>query len=413
MKKGLYLAAALLIGAAVATVLMQDPGYVALRFAGFLIEMSAVTFILVLIAAYALVRLSIRLIRARKLWKEQQAARRQERARRSLSLGILELAEGNWEAAENTLTRYAREAEIPAAHFLSAARAADLQGAERRRDEWLDKAIEFEPTNRAPALIMQAEAHLKHKRFAAAQTTLELLEANDQMNARGLLLLARVYRQTGDWRKLQELEPKLRKTRGIPAALADETVEQIHLDRLKAAGARQDFAELSAAWKDLPKSLVPRSDLIATYARGCMACGRHDDAEAELHAALDRQWDENLVLLYGELEPEDPLATLERAERWLTNHREDAGLLLTCARLSARAELYGKARSYLETSISIRPRVEAYQLLADFMEQTGDRERALKALNDGLALAVGPKARLPKIRSQRWLERRQNDRRHS
>jgi HemY protein len=411
MKKGLYLAAALLIGAAIATVLMRDTGYVALRFAGYLVEMSAVTFVLMLIAAYAVVRLLSRVIRARKLWKEQQLARRQERARRSLSLAILELAEGDWETAETTATRYAREAEIPTAHFLTAARAADLQGAEQRRDEWLNKAIEFEPAHRTPALIMQAEAHLKHKRFAAAQAALEQLNATDEMNARGLLLLARVYRQTGDWRQLQELEPKLRKTRGIPAALADETVEQIHLDRLKATGTQQNFAELNAVWKNLPKSISQRAEVVAAYARGCMACGRYDDAEVELRAALDRQWDENLVLLYGELEPDDPLATLERAERWLPNHREDAGLLLTCARLSARAELYGKARSYLETSIAIRPRVEAYQLLADFMEQTGDRERALKALSEGLALAAGPKARLPKIRSRRWLERRQIDRR--
>jgi HemY protein len=328
-----------------------------------------------------------------------------------MAQGTFELAQGEWETAENTLTRYARDAELPAAHFLIAARAADLQGAEQRRDEWLNKAMEFAPTQRAPALIMQAEAHLKHKRFTAAQTALEQLEASGEMNARGLLLLARVYRQTGNWQALQALEPKLRKTRGIPAALADETVEQIHLDRLKGAQQSADFSALNAVWKDLPKSVTQRTEVIATYARACMACKRSDTAERELRDAIDRQWNEALVLLYGELETDDALATLERAERWLPNHREDSALLLTCARLSARAELYGKARSYLETSVAIKPRIEAYQLLADFMDQTGDRDRALQALHEALALAVGTKTRLPKIRSRRWLERRQNDRR--
>lgn len=413
MKKGLYLAAALLLGAVLASVLMRDTGYVAIRFAGYLIEMSAVTFVLAAIALYALIRLLVRAFNARRLWKEQQRARRWERARRSMAQGTLELAEGLWDTAENTLIRYAREAEMPAAHYLIAARAADLQGAEQRRDEWLNKAMEFAPTQRAPALIMQAEAHLKHKRFAAAQTALEQLEASGEMNARGLLLLARVYRQTGDWERLQALEPKLRKTRGIPASVADETVEQVHLDRLKAAGKAGDFQQLSSVWKDLPKSIAQRTEVIATYARGCMACGRQDAAEKELRDAIDRQWDEPLVLLYGELEPDDALGTLERAERWLPDHREDSALLLTCARLSARAELYGKARSYLETSVAIKPRLEAYQLLADFMDQTGDRDRALQALHEALALAAGRKARLPKIRSQRWLERRQQDRRRS
>jgi len=411
MKKGLYLAAALLLGAILASMLMRDTGYVALRFAGYLVEMSAVTFALVVVGAYALVRLLIRAFNARKLWKEQQRARRWERARRSLAQGTLELAEGDWETAENTLTRYARDAEIPAAHFLVAARAADLQGAEQRRDDWLNKAMEFAPTQRAPALIMQAEAHLKHKRFIAAQTALEQLEASGEMNARGLLLLARVYRQTGDWQRLQAIEPKLRKTRGIPAAIADEAVEQAHLDRLKAAEKSADATQLNAIWKDLPRSITQRPEVVATYARACMACGQADAAEKELRDAINRKWDESLVLLYGDLETEDALGTLERAERWLPDHREDAALLLTCARLSARAELYGKARTYLETSVAIRPRIEAFQLLADFMEQTGERGRALEALQEALGLAVGRKTRLPKIRSQRWLDRRQNDRR--
>jgi len=411
MKKGLYLAASLLLGAILASILLRDTGYVALRFAGYLVEMSAITFAGVVVAAYAAIRLLIRAFNARKLWKAQQRERRWERARRSMAQGTFELAEGDWEAAENTLTRYARDAEMPAAHFLIAARAADLQGAEQRRDDWLNKAMEFAPTQRAPALIMQAEAHLKHKRFVAAQTALEQLEASGEMNARGLMLLARVYRQTGNWQRLQALEPKLRKTRGIPAAIADETVEQIHLDRLKAAEKSADFTALNSVWKDLPRSITQRTEVIATYARACMACGRSEAAEKELRDAIERHWDESLVLLYGELESEDALSTLERAERWLPDHREDAALLLTCARLSARAELYGKARSYLETSVAIKPRIEGYQLLADFMEQTGEPDRALQAMQEALALAVGRKARLPKIRSRRWLERRQHDRR--
>ncbi|HKE93303.1 MAG TPA: heme biosynthesis HemY N-terminal domain-containing protein, partial [Povalibacter sp.] len=129
MKTGLYIAAALLAGALVAHLLLADPGYVAIRFAGYLIEMSAVTFVLVLIGGYFLVRLLRKLVRARSLWREAQLERRQDRARRSLSRGLLEMSEGEWAASEETLTRSARDAESPAAHYLVAARAADLQGA--------------------------------------------------------------------------------------------------------------------------------------------------------------------------------------------------------------------------------------------------------------------------------------------
>jgi HemY protein len=413
MKGGLYIAVALVLGALLANILLADPGYVALRFAGKLIEMSAVTFAVLLVAAYFLIRLLLRLINARKTWQRSQEERRHERARRSLAKGLLELSEGEWEAAENTLTRHVRDAEHPMAHYLVAARAAELQGATQRRDEWLTRALESASERRAPALIMQAEVHLKHKQVQAALASLEQLEASGEQNARGLLLLARAHRQRGDWQQLQALEPRLRNTRGIPPEVADETVAQVHLDRLKAAGASGQSAELRAAWKATPKSLAQQPEVVVAYARAAMACDEFESAESELRDCIERRWDESAVLTYGDLGAEEPFELLERAERWLPDHPEDATLLLTCAQLAARAELYGKARSYLETSIAIRPRLEAYQLLASLMEQLGERERALKALNDALALAVGRSARLPKIRTRRWLERRQNDRRRS
>ena len=413
MKSGLYVAGALLVGALLANFLLSDPGYVALRLGDRLIEMSAVTLTLVLTAAYFLVRLLIKLVRARQLWKASQEERRLERARRGLARGILELSEGNWEAAEDTLARSARESEVPAAHYLVAARAAELQGAARRRDDLLTKALEVSADQRAPVLIMEAELHLKHKHVDAALTALNQLDSSGGLNAHGLLLLARIYRQTGNWQALQALEPRLRSTRGISTAVADETVTQIYGDRLKAAANTVDAAQLRSAWKDMPKSLAQRPDIVVAYARAALACDEQDAAEAELRDLIKREWDEAAVLVYGELETDDPLKTLETAEGWLPAHPEDPALLFTCARLSMQAELYGKARTYLETSIAIKPRLEAYQLLASLFDQLGDRERAVKALNDALILAVGRKAKVPKIRARRWLDRRQADRRRS
>ncbi len=411
MRAGLYIAAALLLGAILAEVLFADPGYVALRFAGYLVEMSAITFAFVLLTAYFLVRLLLRAINARTLWRASQLERRRERARKSLAMGVLELAEGRCETAENTVVRYVRDSAHPVAHYLVAARAAELQGAVQRRDEWLARALDTPTGSHAPALIMQAEMLLKHKQLQAAQTALEQLELRDEQNARGLLLLARIYRQTGNWQKLQELEPRLRTTKGIDTSVADETVAQIYLDRLKAAGASADSDALRSAWKSMPRSLTKRTDIVVAYARAAIACRESDIAEKELRDLLNTQWDEAAVTVYGELETSAPLQTLERAEGWLEAHSEDPALLLTCARLSVRAELYGKARSYLETSIAIRPRLDAYQLLATLMEQLGERDRALRALTEALELATGARPKLPAIRQGRWLERRQGERR--
>jgi hypothetical protein len=160
MRQGLYIAAALIAGALLANFLLADPGYFALRFAGRLVEMSAVTFALVSIGIYFLIRLVAKAIEARRLWQSAQDERRHSRARRGLARGLLEMAEGEWVKSESTLVESAREAETPTAHYLVAARAADLQGATQRRDEWLAKALEVSADRRAPALVMQAEGNV-------------------------------------------------------------------------------------------------------------------------------------------------------------------------------------------------------------------------------------------------------------
>ncbi len=409
MKRTLYTAAALIVGAVLAQYLLADPGYVTIRLAGRLVEISVVAFVLILIAAYFLVHLLVRVVTARGVRRETQL----QRARHSLSRGLLELAEGNWEAAAETVVRSAGDAESPAAHYLVAARAAELLGNPQRRDAMLARALESSTDRRAPVLIMQAEIQLRHKQLQQAQATLEQLDTSGEQNARGLLLLATVFRQTGSWEKLQALEPRLRSMRGISTHLADETVNQIYMDRLKAAGAAADAKLLAAAWKQMPKSLTQQTEIVQAYARAAILCNDQTTAESQLRTLLNRQWSEAAILDYGELESEDALALLDRAEQWLSKHSEDAALLMTCARLAMRAELYGKARSYLETSIAIRPRLEAYQLLAALMEQLGERDRAIKALNDALIHALGRKPTLPKIRARRFSNRRHNERRQS
>ena len=80
---------------------------------------------------------------------------------------------------------------------------------------------------------------------------------------------------------------------------------------------------------------------------------------------------------------------LKRAEEWLPAHPQDGTVLLAAARLCMRNELWGKARSYLEASLALAPRADAYQLYGKLLEQLGERERAADAFRTGLALATG------------------------
>lgn len=413
MKRSLYAIAALLIGALLATALLVDPGYVAFAVPGHLLTLSLPAFALLLILAYFMARLLWRTLQARRDSARVKAERLRARARRQLINGLLEFSEGNWVQAEQTLTRSVRDADAPAVHYLAAARAAELLGETARRDEWLARALDAAPESRAAVLITQAEMYLKHNQLKAALATLEQLDASGHQNTRGLVLMARIQRQLGDWQQLAALESRLRASNAVPAAVTDELVAQVHLDRLKACGVAGQSKQLAEAWESLPKSLAQRPDVVTVYARAAMACGEHARAEKALRDLLDEHWDENAAAAFGELEPDEALQTLQTAEKWLVQRPEDPTLLTSCARLSLRNELYGKARSYLEVSLAIRPKLETFQLLANLLEQLDEHERATKILNDALVFAVGRKANLPRVRALRRVERRHgHDRRN-
>ena len=73
--------------------------------------------------------------------------------------------------------------------------------------------------------------------------------------------------------------------------------------------------------------------------------------------------------------------------------------MLTSARLCLRNELWGKARSYLETVISIRPTPEAYQEYGRLLNQLGEGEAAADAYRAGLGMvAKSPMPAIPDLR---------------
>jgi HemY protein len=132
-----------------------------------------------------------------------------------------------------------------------------------------------------------------------------------------------------------------------------------------------------------------------------MACRDHPGAERVLRELIDETSDTAAVRLYGDLVLPDPLAPLERAENWLRKRPEDPDLLASCARLCLRAELFGKALSYLEASLARRPSAENSLILADLLEQMGERERAMQCLRQSVTQSVGRRPNLPRVRLRR------------
>ena len=383
MKFALTVIVALLIGVTATWFAVNYPGYVAIDFLGYRIEMNLIVLVglivLVLLAAWALRRLLL----APRLIGEAAARYRAGRAGEKLTVGMIQVAEGNFARGEKLLARAASTSDTPLFNYLQAARAAHLQGEDQRRDDWLKLAYEETPEAGNAVLLTQAEFQLDRGQLEQALATLKQLEENARDHSYALALMGRLYARLEDWDSLRAILPKLARQGRVRADLLETWTLRVHEENLRSSA---DAVAIDAAWKEVPKSHRANLRLLEAYYEALIRCGEATRAEKELTAALKSEWRGPLVRLYGLVETDDASKQLKRAESWLAKHGDDPDLLLTAARLCLRNELWGKARSYLETVISLRPTPEAYRDYGQLLTRLGETDAAAEAYREGLAM---------------------------
>ena len=392
MKTSILLLLALAAGALIAQFLSQDAGYVLISFHGYRIEFSVPMMIFLLALAYLLIRLVLRIVQAPKKLGEAAGQVRQRRANKHFTRGLIEMAEGNWARGERMLTRGIRNSETPVLNYLAAARAAQNQGQHGRRDRWLEMAREQSPDSTGAVLLAQAGFQIDEQQYGEALKTLAKLPGDQGRPGQALDLKTLIYRQTGDWGSLKELLPALRRRGRKNAALAS-LEQQVFSGLLQQAAGKKDLAMLDSLWKEMPGHLRSDPSILRAYFGGLIAGGRHG-LEARLRKAVKAGWDARLIELYGQLET-PAAARIKRVEAWLLIRSEDPELLKTAGLLCMQEKLWGKARSYLESSVGIHPDPATYQLYGQLLEQLGESVGAAEAFRHGLGL-VSP-AGLPAL----------------
>lgn len=395
MKFGIIVVVVLIASAFGTHFLLSDPGSVIITIRGYLIEMTVPVLVLFAVGLVLAAWLVRKIIVAPRRLGEAAGRYRSARSGQKLTKGMIAIAEGNLARGEKMLARAASTSDAPLFNYLQAARAAHLQGRDDRRDEWLRLAYEDAPEATNAVLLTQAEFQLDRGQNEQALATLRRLEEDSKDHAQALALMGRLYFELEDWDELAKLLPRLRKTTQIKPEKLEMWAVRVHKEALDKAA---DADVLDHAWKNVPRAMKSNITLQEAYYEGLMRAGLHDRSEKELAAALKSNWRGPLVRLYGLAEATDTTKQLKRAEGWLKTRGEDADLLLAAARLCQRNELWGKARSYLETVISMRPTPEAYQEYGTLLTQMGEGDAAADAYRDGLGMiAAKPLTAIPHI----------------
>lgn len=405
MKFALRLLIALAVALGIAAALTWDRGYALLSYGGWTVEMALSTLLLLVtlgvIAVLILVRSLLWLWRLPRRLRELRQKRLMQRARRSLLRGLIEFSEGRYAASESELLRYAKDSDVPLLNYLGAARAAQMQREYGRRDEYLRAAYEVMPSAVQAVLLTQAELQTAAHQREQALATLRRLQEIKPGHPYGLRLLARLYRELEDWDNLELLLPRLRKS----PMMRPEEIEQLEILTLTAQIRRRaktgSADEIKALWKTIPKRLRQTAELARAYVAALIEVGAESAAELAIRTALKTTWDEELVLAYGRVRSKTPTRQLARVEEWLAERHDDAALLLTAGRLCIAAQLWGKARSYLQTSLAIAPRVDTYQELGELLQTIGEHDEAATAFRHGLELSLTGKVTRGRQRRKR------------
>ena len=370
----------------------DDPGQLMLRYRDYSVETSLAFAVLILVVAVISIHYSIKFLRG--LWHlpgaimNQSQSRRYGKARRQLTQGLIDLAEGRFEQAENNLVRLVDFSESSLVHYLAAARAAQLQGKHDARDKYLKAAHEANPDAGLAIGVTQAELQLAHRQIEQALATLTHLHTVSPKHNYVTMLLARVYHELQDWRALVELLPDVRRKKLLMPSRLREMELDGYRGVLKLAANNQQDTE--TAWGKIPKDLQTDGKLLGYYL-GLFAEKRWygSAAEQSLLKALDHQWDDELMDVYGRFQARDATTQLTRVEKWLDDYGHNEQLLLALGRISTRARLWGKAQGYFEASIGARATPAACLELAELFEQHLQQpENAVKYYQQGLKLSL-------------------------
>lgn len=382
--------AVLAIGLAMAG--RYDPGYVVLVYPPWRMEITFISFVLIviglIIGGVILLRLAALTLNLPSIVREQRERRAARRRDENFVGGLKAYIEYRHLDAEQSLGQWRGDDERVAIARVLAARAAHELRAEGQRAQHLQEARAHGAE--LAALLYEAETSLAAKEPAQALVALKRAREITPQHRTLLRLDLKARQMTGQWDEVERLVDTLDRQQGLEAGRARQIRRLAYAENLKRRG--DDDRLLLEYWKKIPAEFKQDEFVARAAARAFMQRGGHDTALDVVESALAHEWNDDLVLLYGELRGTHPKRQIEQAEKWLLAHPRDAQLLLALAGLCSAQQLWGKAQSYLEASLAIAPTAEGHIRLAELKSQSGQSGEACQHYQKALAICRGEHA---------------------
>jgi len=379
-----------LFAAAVAlAVTSHNAAYVLLVYPPYRIEISFILFVILLIGSFAFFYAVVRITNATlnmPVYVQKFRQQRSQAKTRELLDGVLSAYfEGRYGAAERAAVRAMESGETSALHPIIAARSAHELHEFEKRDAYLNAADGKSIGDSTMRLMTGTKFMLDQRNPREALKVLQQLSDSGVKGHVGALNLElKAQQQAGNWDEVLRVLEQLEKRDSIDATSAEQLHQQAWMEIIRQ---QQGLSALTACLKSIPAKYKQLSKIAAAAAQTLIQHEGHQLAQQLLTDNLNAQWSSDLAVLYGDCGAGDLVAQIDQAEKWLTQHTQDAGLLLALGKLCLQQRLWGKAQNYLEASISINPSYAAYIALGQLSERLGKADEALKYRQSAVELS--------------------------
>lgn len=373
----------------------ENPGYVLISYQYWALEttlwFATIATIVLFFALYFTARFLVTVFSLGTSISQWSANRKNKKIREITNKGLRALAEGNYDQAEKYLTSSMDLGEAPLINYLGAANAAQARGDIKKRDEYLHLAQQCSDNSEVAVGLTQAQLEMTNLQFEQAVLTLENLKKASPHHHTVLKLLCEAYVELDDWDALLKLLPELRKQKVFIEDDFDGLERLVHEEHFKLITAKLRPDELEQAWKQLPRHMHYDASIVIGYTNALIKHNEHEHAEKITRHALEHSWDDKLARQYAKIQLPDSTKQLKHAEAWLKTHPESCDLLVCCGQLCLRNKLWGKARSFFEMVLSLKPSIQAVYALHDLgrvYEALDDRQLALDCYKKALEQVV-------------------------
>jgi HemY protein len=382
----LILIAGILI-AGIALIVMHEPGFAVFSYGNTTVEITLVEFYFATVVLFIFLYLVLRILGGIFRWPERRRARLKQRKNleimQDLESSILNYSQHKWDDAIKSVTSHIKQSPIKRGQHLFTALCAHNGGQKEMRDAHISSLRNLDESQ-ALANTLEAEFSLEDGKPDQA---ISILRNESTDNISNLDTLARAYAKTSNSVELENVLPKLIPHSGKSSRIKSTVNECLGwlINHYDTAAEEKALADI---WKVYFAPLQDSPELMHAYVHALIKHQQDALAEQIITMQLDKQWDDNLIVEFGTLNIDNAEQRIKLAESWLDKHKYSASLLLTLGRLSKKQKLWGKAKKYLESSLSRRPLAETYSELADLHEQLNETADAQRCAKKGLHIAT-------------------------